>query len=207
MSNDMSILELNGYAFPIADSYAREQIAKDPVKLIESNDTSNPLVLRNIESGTWVLKGRFIPFAGSTGSFSFSSGMLVNVSKSSKKSNFLIFYTTYVQMIEITDTGFTRKNVYLDQLQARPRKKEITLLSSGWAGTGTTYSQTVTVSGITANSKIDLQPSPEQLRELLIAEISLVVANENGTVTVFAIGAAPTSDYTMQIIVTEVDVE
>lgn len=86
----------------------------------------------------------------------------------------------------------------------KPVKKTINLLAESWSGTDPVYSQRVTVSGITANSKVDLQPSPEQLQDLLLNEISMVAMNDDGVVTVFAIGDVPPSDYEMQILVTEV---
>ena len=80
----------------------------------------------------------------------------------------------------------------------------IELLASKWKGTDSVYSQTVTLSGITANSRVDLQPSPEQLKNLMDLKISMIAANDNGTVTVYAIGGAPDSDYIMQVMITEV---
>lgn len=85
--------------------------------------------------------------------------------------------------------------------------KSLELPASAWSGSDGIFSQVVTLDGITAYSKVDLLPSPEQLHELLLAEISLTTANSDGAITVFAIGAAPTSDYTMQALVTEVTVE
>lgn len=201
----------NGGNFPMVDA---EDVAVGEgrlpeylaVRIIESSKDA-PIVLRTIESGLYVLKGTFKPYDGATSSISFSNRMLTNISNTSSKTALQVFYpsTNYVRHMVITDSEFTQKYVYFDQLQPKPKKKEITLLASGWTGSGTTYSQTVSVSGVKENSMIDLQPSPEQLQALLTAEISLVAANDNGTVTVFAIGAAPTSDYTMQVIVTEVD--
>lgn len=85
-----------------------------------------------------------------------------------------------------------------------PRVITISLPASKWSGSNGIYSQSVSMDGVTVNSKVDLLPSPEQLEELLTAEISMTTANTEGTVTVFAIGYAPTTDFTMQAMVTEV---
>lgn len=82
--------------------------------------------------------------------------------------------------------------------------KTITLLASAWAGADGVYSQVVTLDGVTANSKVDLLPSPDQLHQLLTSEISLTTANSEGVITVFAIGEALSSDFTMQVMITEV---
>lgn len=86
----------------------------------------------------------------------------------------------------------------------RPKITTIELPASGWTGSELAYSQTVSVANVTENSQVDLHPSPAQLQELLTSEISLIAANDSGTVTVFAIGGKPSSDYTMQIIISEV---
>lgn len=88
----------------------------------------------------------------------------------------------------------------------KPKATIISLPTDRWTGSNLLYQQTVSVPIVTANSQVDLRPSPTQLQELLTSEISLTVANESGSVTVFAIGGKPISDYTMQIIVSEVDV-
>lgn len=87
---------------------------------------------------------------------------------------------------------------------ATARITTISLPAANWSGSGTIYSQSVIVDGVTANSKVDLLPSPEQLNELLLAEISLTAANSNGSITVFAIGDAPSSDLEVQAMITEV---
>ena len=90
---------------------------------------------------------------------------------------------------------------------ARPKSVSINLLANNWVvseNNDRLYSQAVAVIGVTSNSKIDLTPSPEQLSELLSEEISLIAANDDGAVTVFAIGEAPTNDYVMQAMLTEV---
>ena len=87
------------------------------------------------------------------------------------------------------------------------RVKTLAIPAASWVGADGIFSQVVTLEGITEYSKVDLLPSPEQLSELLSGKISLMTANSNGAITVFAIGGAPTTDYSMQALVTEVTVE
>lgn len=84
------------------------------------------------------------------------------------------------------------------------RMATVTLLAEKWTGSDTLYSQVVELDDVTEFTKIDLQPSPEQLQELMAYEISLTAVNNDGIVTVYAIGSAPTVDYTMQAILMEV---
>lgn len=82
---------------------------------------------------------------------------------------------------------------------------EVTLLAEAWVGSDSLYSQVVTIDGITEYSKVDLLPSVEQLAIFFNKNVSFVTENEDGTVTVFAIGDKPTQDYTMQAQITEVE--
>lgn len=81
----------------------------------------------------------------------------------------------------------------------------ISLPASGWTAATNVYSQVVAVSGATANSKVDIYPTPEQLVELQSAGIALVAVNEDGVVTVYAINNKPTADYAVQVTLTEVN--
>ena len=87
-----------------------------------------------------------------------------------------------------------------------PKLTSITMKASAWQGTNHPYSQVVTCNGVNVNSKLDLQPTPTQIVGLQDAEISLMLTNNNGTVTAWAIGGKPTSDYTMDVLITEVTV-
>ena len=79
------------------------------------------------------------------------------------------------------------------------KKINIELPAANWEGTSSPYSQTVEIEGITGNSKIDLQVTPEQLTWLQDQEISFVAKNENGlSVVIYAIGEKPTADFTAQ---------
>jgi hypothetical protein len=81
----------------------------------------------------------------------------------------------------------------------------ISLPASGWITATNVYSQVVSVAGATANSKVDIYPTPEQLIDLQLSGISLVAVNEDGVVTVYALNNKPTSDYSMQVTITEIN--
>lgn len=83
---------------------------------------------------------------------------------------------------------------------------EVTLLASRWTSSGNLHSQVVTLSGVTANSQVDLTPSVEQLVVFYEKNLTFVTENENGVVTVYAIGQKPENDYTIQVTITEVRV-
>ena len=90
--------------------------------------------------------------------------------------------------------------------QTKPNVVAIELPADAWVEEGTIYKQIVTISSSTSNSLIELRPSQEQLQELLTSGVSLMTANDSGTVTVFSIGGVPASDYSIQAIVLEVNV-
>ena len=85
-----------------------------------------------------------------------------------------------------------------------PRVSTISLPASAWSGTKEPYSQVVEIATATASSKIDLQPSAQQIVDLQNAEISLMIGNDGGILTCYAIGNKPTVDYTMQVLIQEV---
>jgi hypothetical protein len=87
-----------------------------------------------------------------------------------------------------------------------PKLTTVSIPASGWGGSVSPYSQVVTVSGVNANSKLDLQPTSAQIAELQDADISLMASNNNGVVTVYAFGGKPSSDYEMQMLITDVEV-
>lgn len=87
----------------------------------------------------------------------------------------------------------------------RTRLVNISLPAVGWQGSANPYSQVVTVEGITPYSKVDLQPSPEQLAVFHNKDLAFVTENDDGVVTVYAIGDKPTQDYIIQASVKEVE--
>ena len=101
----------------------KSQVQSDgsgPIQQIESMDTANMIVLRDLESGTYVLRGRFVPYAGADSTMNFSSSLLVNVIKRTADTQIQIFYpvNNCVQYLKITDSTYERKDVYLNDLAA-----------------------------------------------------------------------------------------
>lgn len=90
------------------------------------------------------------------------------------------------------------------KLATAPKITTISIPAASWTGNAAPYSQVVTVNGVTANSKVDLQPTATQIIALQDADIMLMTENNDGVVTVYAIGGVPISDYTMQALITEV---
>lgn len=82
--------------------------------------------------------------------------------------------------------------------------EQITLPASSWKGGESPYSQVVDVDSVSIRSQINLQLSVEQTEELCRFGIAFTTENNDGEVTVFAIGNKPTRDYTIQATVTEV---
>jgi L-ribulose-5-phosphate 3-epimerase UlaE len=86
------------------------------------------------------------------------------------------------------------------------RAVNVTLLAARWVANNHAYSQVVEIDGITENSQVDLTPSVEQLAVFHEKDLTFVTENEDGVVTVYAIGQKPTNDYTIQATITEVQV-
>lgn len=84
------------------------------------------------------------------------------------------------------------------------RTVTIDLIASNWVGSDNSYSQVVTIAGTTPYSKVDLQPSAEQLAIFHEKDITFVTENVGGVITVICIGIRPTNSYTMQATITEV---
>ena len=84
------------------------------------------------------------------------------------------------------------------------RIADVTLLASAWEGSDRLWHQVVTIEGTTEYSQVDLTPSAEQLTIFHEKDIAFTTENEDGTVTVFAIGDKPSNDYVIQATITEV---
>lgn len=86
----------------------------------------------------------------------------------------------------------------------KPKIATVTLSASAWTGSSNPWSQTVSISGVTENSKLDLQPTATQIVALQDFGVAFMLQNDSGTITAWAIGEKPIEDYTMQVLITEV---
>lgn len=84
------------------------------------------------------------------------------------------------------------------------RIAEVELLAANWVGEDSPYSQVVNIEGVTEFSQVDLTPSIEQLVVFYEKDLGFVTENDDGVVTVYALGQKPENDYTMQVTITEV---
>lgn len=78
---------------------------------------------------------------------------------------------------------------------------DINLPVNSWvehSGDMTYYTQDISLEAVTEHTKIDLQPTSEQLISLIFSGISMFIANENGTVKVYSVSEKPTTDMIIQ---------
>ena len=83
----------------------------------------------------------------------------------------------------------------------------VELKAAKWVTSGENiHSQIVTIPGVTQKSRVLLSPSIEQLAIFHDKDLAFVTENEDGVVTVYALGDKPLNDYTMQVTIEEVSV-
>lgn len=91
-----------------------------------------------------------------------------------------------------------------------PKPASVELKASAWEETEDgRWCQAVTVNNanITPTSKVDLQPSSEQLSVFHEKDLAFVAENEGGNVSVYCVGQAPQNDYEIQCTITEVVID
>ena len=88
-----------------------------------------------------------------------------------------------------------------------PTPVSVTIYADKWKqASDNRWYQVVTVNNatITPMSKVDLQPSAEQLSIFYEKDLAFVAENEDGIVSVYCVGQVPKNNYTLQATVTEV---
>ena len=88
-----------------------------------------------------------------------------------------------------------------------PTANTVTLKAADWLGDTSPYSQVVAVGGVTSHTKVDLQPTMDQVNSLYSQSVGFFSRNEGGVVRVYAVGNRPTTDFVIQITLTEVEGE
>lgn len=105
----------------------------------------------------------------------------------------------------VDDTSDMNKPVSTAQQTAinacKVKRASVILPTASWSN----LSQTVTISGITVNSKVDIQMDATSLGVLIDSGTSAIwMENNNGTITAKCIGDKPNADMTVQVTITEV---
>ena len=84
------------------------------------------------------------------------------------------------------------------------KKNTLSLPTASWTGSGP-YTQTVTITGITVNSKVDIQMDATAIGVLIDSGTSAIwIENNNGTLTAKALGEKPNANLSVQVTITEV---
>ena len=100
------------------------------------------------------------------------------------------------------------KRIVTEMTKPSPIKTTIRLIASAWEQESENkYSQVVYINGVTKYSKVDLQPTSEQLAIFYEKDVTFVAENEGGTITVYCIGKPPSNNYNIQATITEVDID
>lgn len=110
LSNDGTYKELQ------SGSSDYDNLDNKPV--IRIIDQEEPVVIRNLESGQYIFKGRFKAYKEATSTYSFSSPCFVNLVRTTSKTSMQLFYPigNRVQFFEITDSESTYQNIGLSNL-------------------------------------------------------------------------------------------
>lgn len=213
------------FTFEVVDAEARElaQQALDAagsgsggdcnIQRIESLDDSNLKNLRDLDSGAYILYGNFTPYSGSEDSITIDNCFAAAVHLNAV-SHVMVYNPRNfkIDCYEILDNEgsytYTKDSISMLDLRtnAAVRVADITLLAANWIAHENYYSQVVAIDGVTPYSQVDLTPSVEQLTIFHDKDLAFVTENEDGTVSVFAIGQKPENDYTIQVTIKEVTV-
>ena len=83
--------------------------------------------------------------------------------------------------------------------------KDITLLADNWIPDGDNYYQNITLYCATKYTKIDLQPTENQILSLQNEGIKLQVINDDGNIRVYSYGGKPSNNFELQATLEETD--
>ena len=113
--------------------------------------------------------------------------------------------------LEVKKVGAPKYDVYSKTesntlFSTKQRIVSITL-TTDWVGDASPYTQVISIDGITANSKVDLQPDAVVIQQMIDdGVVAMNIVNDNGVLTANAVGEKPTAEMIVQGTVTEVSV-
>lgn len=122
MSKVVDLIDTTGSGTKyLSDDGTYKTIDSNAIKEIESMDATNPIVLRNLDSGCYFLHGYILPFSGSDALFAAQTPIQVNIAKSSDISFVQLFFAfnNQLQYFEITDSSYTMKNILFNEILTR----------------------------------------------------------------------------------------
>lgn len=95
-----------------------DQLQNKPITRVISTDASNPVILRDLDSGIYMLHGAFKGFAGSQSTKFAQTPIQAIVTKSTAKSYIQLFFpfNNQLQYFEVTDTEETSKTINFNDL-------------------------------------------------------------------------------------------
>lgn len=98
-----------------------DSLENQPIKRITSMDDENPVILRSLDSGAYLLHGWFKPYAGSDITSAAQTPIIAIVTTSSDTSYIQLFfpYDNMVQYFEITDNSYKDSSISFNDLLSR----------------------------------------------------------------------------------------
>lgn len=81
---------------------------------------------------------------------------------------------------------------------------QITLPAANWKNAVSPYFQTVSVSGLSTSSLVEIQATKEQIQQLCESGTAIHIENDRGVSKAWAIGTKPTADLVFQVTLEEV---
>lgn len=130
IANDEPLVETyqNQWLVEIAQAIAKAVPSKEmQIHYIESLEKTNPTVLRNLESGVYVLYGYFKPCDAVDKTLMAQTPIYASVGKSSSKSYIQLFFplNNTIQYFEITDADYTVESTSLKTSNLKTDNKTI----------------------------------------------------------------------------------
>lgn len=98
-----------------------DSLENQPIKRIISMDSENPTILRNLESGAYLLHGWFKPYDKSNDIMAAQTPIITIVATSSDASYIQLFfpYNNMVQYFEITDNNYIENSISFNDILNR----------------------------------------------------------------------------------------